>query len=70
MRDLHENPRTIPGTRITPLRATMVKILQDLKPLLNDLMRLVALNIGHKADATPILLITGIIKTLLRGHAI
>jgi hypothetical protein len=38
MRDLEQDPRSVAGAGITALRSSMGQVLEDLEPLLNNLM--------------------------------
>ena len=50
----------------------MRQVDQDLQPLENDLVRLLALNVDHEADATSVVFVSRVVETLLdweAGHA-
>ena len=51
---LYQNPSSVPGLRVAPASAPVSEVDQDLKPLFNDPVRLMALYIGDNADAATI----------------
>ena len=51
VRDLHQNAGAIAGARIGADRAAMFEIAEDRKRVLDDLVRLAALDVGDEADA-------------------
>ena len=55
--------------RIGAHGATMVEIDQELEPLADNGMRLRTLDVGDKADATGIVLVTRVVQTLFRRQA-
>ena len=66
MRDLHQNAGAVAGARIGADRAAMLEIAQDRERVVDDLVRLAALDVGDEADAAGILLERGIVKSLRR----
>jgi hypothetical protein len=64
---LDEDAGAITGIRFTADGTTMIKVGKYGYCLLNDLMGLLSLDVGHKANAAGIMLEPGIIKTLLVG---
>jgi hypothetical protein len=66
MRDLKQDTGAVSGARVTALRSPVTQALKNLKPLLNDGMGFLALDIDHKTDATGISLLCRVIKALLR----
>src|SRR6516164_4942115 len=55
MRDLHQDAGAVAGARIGTHSATMFQIAENVERVRNDLMRLLALDIGDEADAAGIL---------------
>ena len=55
MRDLHQDAGAVAGARIGPDRAAMLEIEQDGQRVLDDLVRLAALDVGNETDAAGIL---------------
>src|SRR3989442_16030527 len=70
MRDLDQQPCPVAGLRITTAGATMRQVDQNLNALLNDLVALLTANAGDKADATRVVLLRRIIKTLRRRQTV
>src|SRR5262245_14534637 len=69
VRNLNENSGAITGARISADRAAMFEVAKDRERVVDDLVRLAALDVGDEADAARILLERRIIKTLrLRRH--
>ena len=66
MRHLNENARAIAGVDLAATRAAMIEIHQDLQALLDEIMRLLALDVGDEADAAGVLFKLRIIQALLR----
>ena len=54
--NLNQNARAIAHQRVSPDCAAVVEVLQNQEPLLDDAMRLLALNVGHKAYAAGVML--------------
>ena len=50
MRNLQQNSCAVARAGIAPLRAAMGQVFQDLEPLLDDLMGLLAFDVDDKAD--------------------
>ena len=69
MRNLQEYTRAVAGVGFTAGRATVVKVLQHLDRLLEDLVRLASLHVDDEADAAGVVFEPGIIQTLFFGHA-
>ena len=55
MRDLHQDAGAVAGARIGADRAAMLEIEQDGQRVLDDLVRLAALDVGNESDAAGIL---------------
>src|SRR5579864_3940734 len=66
VRNLDQTAGPIPDERVGADRATMVKIDKYLKSQGNYTVRLLALDVGNKADAARVMLVAGVIKTLFR----
>src|SRR6266436_2768054 len=64
VRNLHQDAGAIAGARVGAHRAAMLEIAEDVHRVGDDLMRLLALDIGDEADAAGILLQRGIVETL------
>ena len=67
MRDLNENPCPVASERVGTDSATMLQIDHNLKALADDLMALLAADIGDKADSARIMLILRVVETLGLG---
>ena len=63
VRDLHQDAGAVARARIGADRAAMLEIAEDADRVGDDLMRLLALDIGDEADAAGILLERGIVET-------
>ena len=64
VRHLHQNAGAVAGVFLAAASAAMIEILQDHERLLDDLVRLFALDIDDKADAAGIVFETRIVKPL------
>ncbi len=60
VRDLHQDAGAVAGARVGADRAAMLEIAQDAQRVGDDLMRLLALDVGDEADAAGVLLQTRI----------
>ncbi len=69
VRDLNQDSSAIACFRIASARAAMSEVDEDLQSLDDDVMRLHALNIDHKTDATCIMLVSWIVETLLNWES-
>ena len=69
VRDLHQDAGAVAGARIGADRAAMLEIDQDGERVLDDLVRLAALDVGDEADAAGILGERGIVKAVRLGRA-
>ena len=67
VRDLHQDAGAVAGARIGADRAAMLEIAQDRERVLDDLVRLAALDVGDEADAAGILVERRIVEPL-RGR--
>ncbi len=70
MRNLNQQSRTITCFGIAPAGTAMGEIDQDLNALFDDLMTLLPTNAGDKSDATGIVLLRRIVKTLRGRQAV
>ena len=69
VRDLHQDAGAVAGARIGADRAAMLEIEQDGQRILDDLVRLAALDVGDEADAAGILVERGIVEAAAVGQA-
>ena len=69
VRDLHQDAGAVAHARVGADRAAMLQIAQDAQPVLDDLVRLAALDVGDEADAAGILVERGIVQALRRRRA-
>jgi hypothetical protein len=67
VRNLDQDPGAVALQRVGANGAAVRQILQDLEALLDDFMRLLALDVGDEADAAGVVFIGGVVKTLLQG---
>ena len=61
VRNLNQNPRAIAHERVRPDRPTVIQISQDVEALGHDVVGLLAFYVGHKADATGVVFIFGVV---------
>src|SRR6185503_19405077 len=66
VRNLHENAGTVAGARIGANSAAMFEVAQNDDRVGDDLMRLLALDVGDEADAAGILLHAEVVQALGR----
>jgi hypothetical protein len=64
VRDLHQDAGAVACARIGADRAAVFEVAQDVQRVGDDLMRLLALDVGDEADAAGILFQRGIVETL------
>ena len=69
VRDLHQDAGAVAGARIGADRAAMLEIAEDRERVLDDLVRLAALDVGDEADAAGILVERRIVEPLRCGQA-
>ena len=69
VRDLHQDAGAVAGARIGADRAAVLEIAEDGERVLDDLVRLAALDVGDEADAAGILVERRIVETLRRRQA-
>ncbi len=67
VRDLDQHSGAVAGFRIASASAAVGQVDQDLNALDDNVVRLLALDVGDEADAARIMLVAGIVKTL-RGR--
>jgi len=63
---LHQDPRPVARVRLGTARAAMLEVAQDLERLLDDGMRLFALDVDHKTHAARFMLEAWIVKSLFQ----
>jgi hypothetical protein len=64
--DLQQNAGAVSRTGITALGPSMTQAFKDLKPLLNDRMGLLTLDVDDKTDPTGVFLLCRVVEALLR----
>src|SRR5262249_59565196 len=64
---LNQDAGAIAGARIGADRATMLEVAEDREGVVDDLVRLAALDVGDETDAARILIERRVIKTLQLG---
>jgi hypothetical protein len=69
VRDLNENSGAVARFRIASACATVREVDEDLQSLFDDVVRLHALNVNYKTDATRIVFVSRIIETLLNRES-
>ena len=69
VRDLHQDAGAVAGARIGADRAAMLEVDQDGERVLDDLVRLAALDVGDESDAAGILGERGIVEAVRLGRA-
>jgi hypothetical protein len=67
MRHLHQDAGAIARILLTPTGTAMVQVLQDRKRLLDDLVRLLPLDVDDEADAARIMFESRVIEALFDG---
>ena len=65
MGDLQQNAGTITGAGVAALSAAVEKMVKDFQAFAHNIVRFRALDIRDKSDPAPILLKSGVIKSLL-----
>ena len=65
VRDLNQDAGAVAGFRIAAARAAVREVDEDLQSLDDDVVRLLALDVDHEADATGVVLVSRIVETLL-----
>src|SRR5436190_3467920 len=68
VRRLHQNAGAVAGARIGADRTAMFEIAQDRERVLDDLVRLAALDVGDEADTAGILFVARIEQAVRGGH--
>ena len=64
VRNLNQDAGAVAGLRVAATRAAMHQILQNLDALGHNVVGLLALDIGYKANAAAVMLLLGAIETL------
>src|ERR1017187_7346879 len=64
VRDLDQDTRAVAGFRIAPAGAAMRQVDEHLDALDDDVVRFLALDVGHEADSAGIVLASGIVQSL------
>src|SRR5207253_706693 len=70
VRDLNQQAGAVTSLRIAATGAAVGEIDKDLNSLLNDLMAFLAANACHKTDATGVVLVRRVVKTLRRRQTV
>jgi hypothetical protein len=65
VRYLKQNPGAVSRTRVTTLRPSVTEALKNLKPLLNNGMGFLALDVDDKPDPTGVFLLLRVVEALL-----
>jgi len=68
MRDLHQDAGAVPGVLLAAAGAAMAEVEQHLDGVADDAAGLPSLEIHHETDATGIMLVLRVVKTLRRGR--
>jgi hypothetical protein len=68
VRNLDQQPGAVGELRVPAHRAAMRQVAQHREPLLDDRVRLLALDMRHEADAAGVVLVCGIVQTLGQAH--
>ena len=66
VRDLHQDAGAVTGARVGADGAAMFEVAEDVDRVVDDLMRLLAFDVGDEADAAGILFQAGVVKSLGR----
>jgi hypothetical protein len=66
VRYLKQNPGAVSRTRVTTLRPSVTEALKNLKPLLNNGMGFLTLDVDDKPDPTGVFLLLRVVEALLR----
>src|SRR5580700_158461 len=69
VRNLNDDARAIAGVRFATASAAMLKIEQDLKRFLNNVVSIAVLEIGNETDAAGIVFVRRVVKPLGRGRS-
>jgi hypothetical protein len=64
VRQLQREPCAVGKLRIPADRATVIEVLQDRQSLLDDRMRLPALDVGNEADAAAVVFVSRVVQPL------
>src|SRR5690242_3946027 len=69
MRNLYQDAGAVARIGVTSAGAAVSQIFQNFDAVFNNLMRLPAFDVGHKADTAAVFFQLWIVETLLFGHA-
>ena len=69
VRNLHQDSGAVAGVGIASASPAMGQVVEDLDTLVNDVMRRIALDIDHEADAARIVFVRRIVEPLLVGKS-
>src|SRR5271167_2075380 len=69
MRNLQQHAGAVAGTRIASARAAMSEVVEDLDALAHDIVRALAFDVDHEADATCVVLVLRRVEALCRRYA-
>src|SRR6185437_4714932 len=69
VRDLHQDARAVAHARVGADGATVLEVAQDAQTVLDDLVRLAALDVGDEADAAGILVQRRVVEALRQRRA-
>ena len=69
VRDLHQDAGAVAHARVGADRAAMLEIAEDAQAVLDDLVRLAALDVGDEADAAGVLVERRIVQAMRRRRA-
>ena len=67
VRNLNQDARAVARLRIAAAGAAMRQVDQDLNALQDDVVRLLALDVGDKADAAGVVLVARVVQSLRLG---
>jgi hypothetical protein len=63
--DLEQDTGPITGVHLAAARATVVQVLQRREPVVDNLVRLLALQVDDEADTTTVVLVERVVQPLL-----
>ena len=70
VRDLNQNTRAVAGLRVASACAAVRQVNQNLDSLENNIVRLFALDVNDKPEATSIVLVGGVVQSLLSRKSV
>ena len=68
IRQLQQNASSVAHESVGPNGAPVVQVLQDFERLRHDGVRFGAFDVGHKAHATGVVFVFGVVQTKSGGH--